>query len=130
MTPQSEARQGEGRGVSEELPHTFRFIPCSESGCTNDAEMMCNRCDEIVCGSCFNGQHEWKERCAMSINHWTADGDLVVEEKTLFRPVGWRGQSGRFYPQSQPPMKADEPGSFSPVYEQIATWVEGEGWHD
>lgn len=64
-------------------------------------------------------------------NHWTDDGDLVIEEKTLFRPRGWIGHAaGRFYPPDQMPTRDDEPGGYSPVYEQIATWVEGEGWHD
>jgi hypothetical protein len=62
-------------------------------------------------------------------NHWSDDGDLVVEEKTLFRQVGWRGQSGRYYLNEADPSER-EPGGFSPVYEQIATWVEGEGWSD
>lgn len=65
-------------------------------------------------------------------NHWQDDHDLVVEEKTLFRQVGWRGQSGRFYDLSTPPHSGQpkpEP-SFAPVYEQIATWIEGEGWKD
>jgi hypothetical protein len=63
-------------------------------------------------------------------NHWNGGGDLVIEEKTLMRPVGWRGQSGRFYAVGDSITTADEPGGFSLVYEQIATWVEGEGWHD
>jgi hypothetical protein len=66
-------------------------------------------------------------------NHWTDGGDLVVEEKTLFRQVGWRGQSGRFYDLASPPHSGQpnpERGGYSPVYEQIATWVEGEGWKD
>jgi hypothetical protein len=61
-------------------------------------------------------------------NHYNDDGDLVVERKTLFRHVGWHGQSGRFYDLASPPTA--EPGSFAPVYEQIAAWVEGEGWVD
>jgi hypothetical protein len=70
------------------------------------------------------------ERVIERRNHWNAPGDLVVEQKTLFRQVGWHGQSGRFYPFTQPPSRTDEPGSFSPVFEQVATWVEGEGWND
>lgn len=42
-------------------PHTFSYIKCTMPGCTNDAEMICNRCNEIVCGSCFNGDHEWTD---------------------------------------------------------------------
>ena len=61
-------------------------------------------------------------------NHWNEDGDLVIEKKTLFRRVGWRGQTGRFY-KGEPKDRRVEPGGYSPVYEQIATWVEGEGWH-
>ncbi len=64
-------------------------------------------------------------------NHWNDDGDLVIEEKTLFRQVGWLGQSGDFYlPEDHAEALAREPGGFGPVYQQIATWVEEEGWRD
>lgn len=64
-------------------------------------------------------------------NHWSESGNLVVEEKTLFRQVGWLGQSGAFYMvEDHAEALARETGSFSPVYQQIATWVEGEGWND
>ncbi len=61
-------------------------------------------------------------------NHWSG-GDLIVEEKTMFRPVGWQGQSGAFY-SLEADARRNETGSYSPVYVQIATWVEGEGWND
>jgi hypothetical protein len=60
-------------------------------------------------------------------NHWSNSGDLVIEEKTLFRQIGWYGQSGRFYSMKETPT---ESGSYAPIYEQISTWVEGEGWKD
>jgi len=64
-------------------------------------------------------------------NHWNDSGDLVIEEKTLFRQVGWRGHtSGSFFSVDAPPNTYMERGGYSPVYEQIATWVEGEGWKD
>ena len=63
-------------------------------------------------------------------NYWSDDGDLVVDRKTLFRQRGWLGASGRYYAKSQPPQRADHEPSYAPVYEQIATWVDGEGWHD
>lgn len=65
-------------------------------------------------------------------NHWSNGGDLIIEEKTMFRQVGWRSQSGQFYDLSSPTF-AGQPlpeGSYAPIYEQIATWVEGEGWKD
>lgn len=60
-------------------------------------------------------------------NHWNDDGDLVVEEKTLFRQVGWQNTTGRFYDTRD---QAVHPGGYWPIYQQIATWVEGEGWKD
>ncbi|MDE2101507.1 MAG: hypothetical protein KGL39_29950 [Patescibacteria group bacterium] len=65
-------------------------------------------------------------------NHWNEDGDLVVEQKTLFRQVGWRGQSGAFYGRHIPTetIRHHEKGGYSPVYEQIAIWSESEGWRD
>lgn len=63
-------------------------------------------------------------------NHWNDNGDLVVEEKTLFRQVGWRGQSGEFYQKDENPTAHNEPGGFSPVYIQIATADPEGGWKD
>ena len=68
------------------------------------------------------------------VNHWNDNGDLVIEEKTLFRQVGWLGHSGnarRFYGMALDVtwIHQHEPGGYSPVYEQIATW-DGEGWRD
>ena len=62
-------------------------------------------------------------------NHWNPDGDLVIEEKTLFRQVGWQNTTGRFF-QMGDRGQAVDPGGYWPVYQQIATWVEGEGWKD
>ncbi|MCA1832587.1 MAG: hypothetical protein LC750_07620 [Actinobacteria bacterium] len=59
-------------------------------------------------------------------NHWSDDGDLVIEDRTLFRQVGWQGHSGRFYNIGD---ILDEPSGYSPVYEQIAT-DHGDGWED
>jgi len=61
-------------------------------------------------------------------NHWTDGGDLVIEEKTLFRPVGFVGQSGGFY-ATEDEARISERGGYSPVYEQIATWRDGV-WND
>ena len=33
-------------------------------------------------------------------NHWNDDGDLVIEQKTLFRHVGYLGHSGTWYPNN------------------------------
>ena len=64
-------------------------------------------------------------------NHWNDDGDLVIEQKTLFRHVGYLGHSGTWYPNNGTwPTASQEPGGYSPLYQQIATWVEGDGWHD
>jgi hypothetical protein len=64
-------------------------------------------------------------------NHWNNDGDLVIEQKTLFRLLGYLGHSGTWYPNDGTwPTASQEPGGYSPLYQQIATWVEGEGWHD
>lgn len=62
-------------------------------------------------------------------SHWSDDGDLIIEDKTLFRPVGFQGhKSGVFY--SDAPTNEQEPGGYSPIYIQIATWVTDEGWKD
>lgn len=61
-------------------------------------------------------------------NHWDDNGDLVIEERTLFRQVGWQGhKGGQFY--FSPPGKDEEPGGYSPMYVQIAV-DHGEGWVD
>ena len=64
-------------------------------------------------------------------NHWNDDGDLVIEQKTLFRHVGYLGHSGTWYPNdgSSWPSASQEPGGYSPLYQQIATWEDG-GWRD
>lgn len=64
---------------------------------------------------------------ARKINHWSSSGDLVIEQKTLFRQVGWL-QSDLFYSMNELPDNRKAP--YSPVYIQIATWVEDEGWND
>jgi hypothetical protein len=52
-------------------------------------------------------------------NHWNDAGDLVVETRTLFRQVGWRGhRAGDFYPLDSRPQDT-EPGGFSPVYIEV-----------
>ena len=64
-------------------------------------------------------------------NHWSDDGDLVIEEKTLFRQVGWVTDRGQFFEKRDEAIaRAASPGGYSPVYQQIATWAEGEGWKD
>lgn len=64
-------------------------------------------------------------------NHWNDSGDFVIEEKTLFRQVGWIDQTannkGDFYPMGTDMRWCSV---FAPVYQQIATWVDGEGWKD
>jgi hypothetical protein len=62
-------------------------------------------------------------------NHWNDDGDLVIEDRTLFRQVGWSAGRTTFYP-----MDADvntlmraHPGGLWPIFQQIAT-DHGEGW--
>ena len=76
------------------------------------------------------GQEE--ETVTEQDNHWQAPDTLVVEDKTLFRQVGWHGQSGRFYELQTElsELHNHEKGGYAPIYEQIATWVEGEGWKD
>ncbi len=62
-------------------------------------------------------------------NHWQNDTDLVIEEKTLFRQVGWVGHvSKAFIPKNGGDLST-ESGGISPVYVQIATWKDG-GWND
>jgi hypothetical protein len=59
-------------------------------------------------------------------NHWSDDGDLVIEEKTLFRQVGWL-VGGTYYKELP---NSNGRQALVPIYEQIATWEEGEGWKD
>ena len=64
-------------------------------------------------------------------NHWSTDGDLVIEEKTLFRQVGWITSDGSFYRRTDGGTVLLAGGAtLSPLYVQIATWVEGQGWKD
>lgn len=68
------------------------------------------------------------ERLRGRRNHWV-EGDLVVEQRTLFRQVGWLGRSGQFYMlKDQAEVMGREPAGFAPVYEQIDV-DDGEGWH-
>ena len=68
------------------------------------------------------------ERLRGRRNHW-AEGDLVVEQRTLFRQVGWLGQSGMFYGvENQAVATEREPAGFAPVYQQIDV-DDGDGWH-
>ena len=58
---------------------------------------------------------------------WINNTDVLVEDsdkddvdkRVIFRKVGWLGQTGRFYTNEENPAPS-EPGSFSPVYVQIA----------
>jgi hypothetical protein len=58
---------------------------------------------------------------------WLDSGDLLVEDhnkedpekSVIFRQVGWRGQTGRFYTMEENPA-FHERGSFSPMYIQVA----------
>lgn len=59
---------------------------------------------------------------------WINSTDLLVnpEEKDpnkriVFRQVGWLGQSGNFYKMNDTSnyLVKNEPGSFSPIYQQI-----------
>jgi hypothetical protein len=68
-------------------------------------------------------------------NHWSDDGDLIIEEKTLFRQVGWQSHMGTFFPMGQQAACAGieyngYPVPYSPVYIQISIWKDGEGWCD
>lgn len=64
-------------------------------------------------------------------NYFDSDGNLITELRTMFRQVGWIGQSGAFYVLGEDPevIKIFEPGSFSPMYIEIAV-DKGEGWED
>lgn len=50
---------------------------------------------------------------------WLNDVDLLIEkdEEVIFRHIGWKGQTGRFYNLGEDP-KLTEPGSFWPIYAQ------------
>lgn len=63
-------------------------------------------------------------------NHWS-DDDLVIEERTLFRQVGWQGANNHaFYAMGGEAIcKRDNLGGYAPVYVQIAT-DHGDGWED
>ena len=63
------------------------------------------------------------------MNHSTPDGDLVIEQKTLFRQVGWMRQSGVFYPVNHDPSQVER-GGYAPVYQEIAIWFPNEGWKE
>ena len=64
-------------------------------------------------------------------NHWNDSGDLVIEEKTLFRHVGWLvgAVEPRFHfaGEGLPQLNGE---TVTPIYQQISTWDDGEGWHD
>jgi hypothetical protein len=64
-------------------------------------------------------------------NHWDDSGDLVIEDRTLFRQVGWQGHTyGTFYRLEEEGIcRRNNSGGYSPVYIQIAT-DHGEGWED
>jgi hypothetical protein len=71
-----------------------------------------------------------EEQAAAPHNHWNADGDLVIEQKTLFRRVGWLTHNTKQFSTDITEPRPGQLEGISPVYEQIATWVEGEGWND
>lgn len=56
-------------------------------------------------------------------NHWSDDGDLVIEERTLFRPVGWLVNGGKndglLIANISEAVKKVPHGSFTPLYIQI-----------
>lgn len=67
-------------------------------------------------------------------NHWSEDGDLIIEEKTLFRQVGWQSHTGLFFSKDQEAeCRAVERNGYkvpyAPVYIQVSTW-DGDGWRD
>ena len=70
-----------------------------------------------------------EDETAATRNHWDTDGNLIIMEKTMFRQVGWQGQTGALY-ESERTARLMEKGGYSPLYVQIATWREGEGWCD
>lgn len=61
-------------------------------------------------------------------NHWSDDGDLVIEDRTLFRKVGYQAHPLWRLLQGTPDQRAGARGH-SPVYVQIAT-DHGDGWED
>jgi hypothetical protein len=57
---------------------------------------------------------------------WINDTDLLVNpgeddpnKRIVFRQVGWLGQTGELYAMDEDPTPT-EPGSFGPIYHQIA----------
>jgi hypothetical protein len=58
-------------------------------------------------------------------SHWTESDDLVIEQKTLLRQVGWIDDRG-FLEYIKP----EHPRNYTPIFRQVAVWVEGEGWKD
>lgn len=62
-------------------------------------------------------------------NHWNDGGDLVIEDRTLFRQVGWQSHNARTFSSMEDGPVHGEREGYSPVYVQIAT-DHGDGWED
>lgn len=67
----------------------------------------------------------------MGRNYFNVNGDMIVELRTMFRQVGWIGQSGVLYAKDvdQDFLKSVEKGGFSPIYQEIAV-DRGQGWEN
>ncbi len=55
-------------------------------------------------------------------NHWTEQGDLVVEDRTVFRRIGWLINGGPYDGAIVKEMKDRHKikiGSFTPVYIEV-----------
>ena len=69
------------------------------------------------------------DEIAATRNHWDTDGNLIIMERTMFRLVGYQGQTGALY-ENEGTARLMEKGGYSPMYVQVAVWTEGEGWRD
>jgi hypothetical protein len=59
------------------------------------------------------------------MNHWETENDLVIEEKTLFRLIGWTipNDPGQIYSHWKDTIPHSSVAT--PIYIQIATWKDG-----
>jgi len=51
---------------------------------------------------------------------------LSKDNTAVMQQVGWLGATGTYYKLDTPPTSEQEPGSYTPVYEQVGVWE----WND
>jgi len=70
--------------LSDEPQATLDTFECDE--CTNEVEGVCSVCGAYVCGSCFNGNHEWRWRTPGTPTSWPTHGP--TKPKTTTETIG------------------------------------------